>query len=39
MWALEERGMYTMRETGMPEKFLNKYGKLPEVNDEIADLY
>jgi hypothetical protein len=35
----EKHGMYTMRETEMLEKFLNTHGKLPEVNDEIADLY
>ncbi|HUI92709.1 MAG TPA: 2Fe-2S iron-sulfur cluster-binding protein [Chitinivibrionales bacterium] len=35
----EEHGMYTMRETEMLEHFLKKHGKLPEVNDEIADLY
>lgn len=35
----EEHGMYTMRETEMLEKFLKKNGKLPEVNDEISDLY
>jgi formate hydrogenlyase subunit 6/NADH:ubiquinone oxidoreductase subunit I len=35
----EEHGMYTMRETEMLEAFLKKHGKLPEVNDEIADLY
>jgi formate dehydrogenase beta subunit len=35
----EEDGMYTMRETEMLEKFLKKNGKLPEVNDEISDLY
>lgn len=35
----EEHGMYTMRETEMLEKFLKQHGSLPEVNDEIADLY
>ncbi|MBN2567803.1 MAG: (2Fe-2S)-binding protein [Deltaproteobacteria bacterium] len=35
----EEHSMYTMRETEMLEKYLKKYGKLPEVNDEISDLY
>jgi hypothetical protein len=35
----EEHGMYTMRENEMVEKFLTKYGRLPEVNNEIADLY
>jgi predicted molibdopterin-dependent oxidoreductase YjgC len=35
----EEHGMYTMRETEMLEKFLKQHGTLPEVNDEIADLY
>jgi ferredoxin len=35
----EEHGMYTMRENEMVEKFLKKYGRLPEVNNEIADLY
>jgi predicted molibdopterin-dependent oxidoreductase YjgC len=35
----EEHGMYTMRENEMVEKFLKKYGKLPEVNNEISDLY
>jgi predicted molibdopterin-dependent oxidoreductase YjgC len=35
----EEHGMYTMRENEMLEKHLKKYGKLPEVNNEISDLY
>jgi ferredoxin len=35
----EEHGMYTMRENELVEKFLKKYGRLPEVNNEIADLY
>jgi ferredoxin len=35
----EEHGMYTMRENEMVEKFLKKFGKLPEVNNEISDLY
>jgi ferredoxin len=35
----EAYGMYTMRENEMLERFLKKYGKLPEVNNEIADLY
>jgi formate dehydrogenase beta subunit len=35
----EEYGMYTMRENEMLEKYLRKYGSLPEVNNEIADLY
>ncbi len=35
----EEHGMYTMRETEMLEKYLKQHGTLPEVNDEISDLY
>ena len=35
----EEHGMYTMRENEMVERFLKKYGTLPEVNNEISDLY
>lgn len=35
----EEHGMYTMRENEMIEKYLKKYGTLPEVNNEISDLY
>jgi ferredoxin len=35
----EEHGMYTMRENEMLEKFLKKNGSLPEVNNEISDLY
>ena len=35
----EEHGMYTMRETELLEKFLKMHGRLPEVNDEISDLY
>jgi ferredoxin len=35
----EEHGMYTMRENEMLERFLKQYGKLPEVNNEIEDLY
>jgi predicted molibdopterin-dependent oxidoreductase YjgC len=38
-FSYEEHGMYTMRENEMLEKFLKKHGQLPEVNDEIADLY
>jgi ferredoxin len=35
----EEHGMYTMRENEMVERFFKKFGKLPEVNNEISDLY
>jgi hypothetical protein len=35
----EEHGMYSMRENEILEKFLKKYGALPEVNNEISDLY
>lgn len=35
----EEHGMYTMRESEKLERFLKTYGTLPEVNNEIADLY
>jgi formate dehydrogenase beta subunit len=35
----EEHGMYTMIENEMLGNFLKKYGRLPEVNNEIADLY
>jgi ferredoxin len=35
----EEHGMYSMRENEMLEKFLKKYGVMPEVNNEISDLY
>jgi ferredoxin len=35
----EEHGMYTTRENEMVEKFLKQYGTLPEVNNEISDLY
>jgi formate dehydrogenase (NADP+) beta subunit len=35
----EEHGMYTMKENEMLQQFLNKYGRLPEVNNEISDLY
>jgi ferredoxin len=38
-FRFEEHGMYTMRENEMVERFLNKHGALPEVNNEIADLY
>jgi ferredoxin len=38
-FRFEAHGMYTMRENEMLERFLKKYGKLPEVNNEIADLY
>jgi hypothetical protein len=31
--------MYSMRENELLQKFLKKYERLPEVNDEIADLY
>jgi predicted molibdopterin-dependent oxidoreductase YjgC len=35
----EEHGMYSMRENELLAGFLNKNGKLPEVNNEISDLY
>jgi predicted molibdopterin-dependent oxidoreductase YjgC len=35
----EAHGMYSMRENEMLAGFLNKHGKLPEVNNEISDLY
>jgi hypothetical protein len=35
----EEHGMFTMRENEMLERFLKQHGKLPEVNNEISDLY
>jgi predicted molibdopterin-dependent oxidoreductase YjgC len=38
-FSCEEHGMYSMRENELLQKFLKKYGRLPEVNDEIADLY
>jgi ferredoxin len=38
-FSYEEHAMYTMRENELVEKFLKKYGTLPEVNDEIDDLY
>jgi hypothetical protein len=38
-FSFEEYGMYSMRENELLQKFIKKYGRLPEVNDEIADLY
>jgi len=38
-FSFEEHGMYTMRENELLEKFLKKHGKMPEVNNEIDDLY
>lgn len=38
-FSFEEYGMYSMRENELLQKFLKKNGRLPEVNDEIADLY
>jgi predicted molibdopterin-dependent oxidoreductase YjgC len=35
----EEHDMYSMRENEMLGQFLKKYGTLPEVNNEISDLY
>ncbi|HEX7510689.1 MAG TPA: 2Fe-2S iron-sulfur cluster-binding protein [Chitinivibrionales bacterium] len=35
----EEHDMYTMRENELLERFLKKYNTLPEVNNEISDLY
>jgi ferredoxin len=35
----EEHGMYTMRETEMLERYLKQHNTLPEVNNEIEDLY
>jgi formate dehydrogenase (NADP+) beta subunit len=38
-FRFEEHGMYTMAENELLQKFLKKYGRLPEVNNEISDLY
>lgn len=38
-FRFEEHAMYTMRETEMLEKYLKIHGTLPEVNDDISDLY
>ncbi len=35
----EEHGMYSTRENEMLGSFLKKNGRLPEVNNEISDLY
>jgi ferredoxin len=35
----EEHGMFTMRENELLEKFLKKHGRMPDVNNEIEDLY
>jgi hypothetical protein len=38
-FRFEEHGMYSMAENEMLQGFLKKYGRLPEVNNEISDLY
>lgn len=38
-FRFETHEMYTMRENEMVAHYLKKYGTLPEVNNEIADLY
>ena len=35
----EEHDMYSTRENEILGEFLKKHGKLPEINDEISDLY
>jgi hypothetical protein len=35
----EEHDMYSIRENELLGQFLKKCGTLPEVNNEIADLY
>lgn len=38
-FIFEENKMYTQRETELLQQFLQRYGKLPEGNDEVGDLY
>ncbi len=38
-FRFEEHGMFTSRENEMLQAFLKKHGRLPEVNNEISDLY
>ena len=35
----EEHDMYSIRENELLAKFLKKHGALPEINNEISDLY
>jgi len=35
----EEHPMYTMRESELLQKFLKEHGKMPELNDELSDLF
>ena len=38
-FGYEEEPMYTMRESELISKFLKEHGRMPELNDELADLF
>jgi formate dehydrogenase beta subunit len=38
-FGYEENPMYTMRESELIQKFLKEHGKMPELNDELLDLF
>lgn len=38
-FVFEEDRMYTQRESEMLQHYLQQHGKLPEGNDELADLF
>ncbi len=38
-FGYEENPMYTMRESELMQKFLKEHGKMPELNDELLDLF
>ncbi len=38
-FGYEENPMYTMRESELIQKFLKEHGKMPELNEELFDLF
>ena len=38
-FTYEEHPMYTLRESELISKFLKEHNRLPELNDELADLF
>lgn len=38
-FGYEEEPMYTMRESELLQRYLQEHGRMPELNDELADLF
>jgi excinuclease UvrABC nuclease subunit len=38
-FGYEENPMYTMRESELIQKFLKEHGRMPELNEEMFDLF